>query len=133
MMQAVAELTRGYDVPTTVSLNSLMVDGLGMCGACRVTVGGEMKFTCVDGPEFDGHKVDFAELRSRLGSFRTQEARGPRASPLQLFRKEGGLVMSQEVTRGAKIPRHDMPCQAPEGTHQEFQGSGPRLHRRDGP
>ncbi len=74
MMQAVAELTRGYDVPTTVSLNSLMVDGLGMCGACRVTVDGEMKFTCVDGPEFDGHKVDFAELRSRLGSFRSQEA-----------------------------------------------------------
>ena len=74
MMQAVAELTRGYNVPTTVSLNSLMVDGLGMCGACRVTVGGEMKFTCVDGPEFDGHKVDFAELSSRLGSFRTQEA-----------------------------------------------------------
>ena len=74
MMQAVADLTRGYNVPTTVSLNSLMVDGLGMCGACRVTVGGEMKFTCVDGPEFDGHKVDFAELRSRLGSFRSQEA-----------------------------------------------------------
>ena len=74
MMQAVADLTRGYGTPTTVSLNSLMVDGLGMCGACRVTVGGQMKFTCVDGPEFDGHKVDFAELRSRLGSFRTQEA-----------------------------------------------------------
>jgi len=73
MMQAVADLTRGYDVPTTVSLNSLMVDGLGMCGACRVTVGGETRFTCVDGPEFDGHKVDFAELRSRLASFRTQE------------------------------------------------------------
>lgn len=73
MMQAVADLTRGYNVPTTVSLNSLMVDGLGMCGACRVTVDGEMKFTCVDGPEFDGHKVDFAELRSRLGSFRSQE------------------------------------------------------------
>ena len=73
MMQAVAELTKEYGVPTTVSLNSLMVDGLGMCGACRVTVGGEMKFTCVDGPEFDGHKVDFAELRMRLGSFRAQE------------------------------------------------------------
>ena len=73
MMQAVAELTRGYGVKTTVSLNSLMVDGLGMCGACRVTVGGEMKFTCVDGPEFDGHQVDFAELRSRLSSFRDQE------------------------------------------------------------
>ena len=73
MMQAVADLTRGYGVKTTVSLNSLMVDGLGMCGACRVTVNGEMKFTCVDGPEFDGHQVDFAELRSRLASFRTEE------------------------------------------------------------
>ncbi|MBQ3893213.1 MAG: sulfide/dihydroorotate dehydrogenase-like FAD/NAD-binding protein [Mailhella sp.] len=73
MMQAVADLTRGYGTPTTVSLNSLMVDGLGMCGACRVTVGGKMKFTCVDGPEFDGHEVDFAELRMRLGSFRAQE------------------------------------------------------------
>ncbi len=73
MMQAVAELTRGYGVKTTVSLNSLMVDGLGMCGACRVTVGGKMKFTCVDGPEFDGHLVDFAELRTRLASFRAEE------------------------------------------------------------
>lgn len=74
MMAAVANTTRPYGVRTTVSLNPIMVDGIGMCGACRVTVGGEMKFTCVDGPEFDGHKVDFAELRSRLGSFRSQEA-----------------------------------------------------------
>ncbi len=73
MMQAVAETTRPFNVPTTVSLNSLMVDGIGMCGACRVTVGGETKFTCVDGPEFNGHTVDFAELRRRLGSFREQE------------------------------------------------------------
>ncbi len=87
MMQAVAELTRGYGVPTTVSLNSLMVDGLGMCGACRVTVGGEMKFTCVDGPEFDGHKVDFAELRSRLGSFRTQEAQAREHHRCNCFEK----------------------------------------------
>ena len=87
MMQAVADLTRGYGVPTTVSLNSLMVDGLGMCGACRVTVGGEMKFTCVDGPEFDGHKVDFAELRSRLGSFRTQEAQAREHHRCNCFEK----------------------------------------------
>ena len=73
MMQAVAEVTRPFGVATTVSLNSLMVDGIGMCGACRVTVGGETKFTCVDGPEFDGHKVDFAELRQRLSAFRSQE------------------------------------------------------------
>ncbi len=87
MMQAVADLTRGYGVPTTVSLNSLMVDGLGMCGACRVTVGGEMKFTCVDGPEFDGHKVDFAELRSRLGSFRTQEGQAREHHRCNCFEK----------------------------------------------
>lgn len=87
MMQAVADLTRGYGVPTTVSLNSLMVDGLGMCGACRVTVGGEMKFTCVDGPEFDGHKVDFAELRSRLGSFRTLEGQAREHHRCNCFEK----------------------------------------------
>ena len=73
MMQAVAETTRPFNIPTVVSLNSLMVDGIGMCGGCRVTVGGETKFTCVDGPEFDGHQVDFAELRRRLGSFVPQE------------------------------------------------------------
>lgn len=73
MMQAVAKLTLGYSVKTTVSLNSLMVDGIGMCGACRISVGGETKFTCTDGPEFDGHQVDFAELRSRLSAFRPQE------------------------------------------------------------
>lgn len=73
MMQAVAKTTEPFGVATTVSLNSLMVDGIGMCGACRVNVGGETKFTCVDGPEFDGHKVDFAELRRRLASFTTQE------------------------------------------------------------
>ncbi len=73
MMQAVANTTLPFNVKTTVSLNSIMVDGIGMCGACRVTVGGETKFTCVDGPEFDGHKVDFAELRMRLGAFKAQE------------------------------------------------------------
>ena len=73
MMAAVAETTRPFGVRTTVSLNPIMVDGIGMCGACRVTVGGKTKFACVDGPEFDGHQVDFAELRRRLGAFREQE------------------------------------------------------------
>ena len=73
MMAAVAETTRSFGVQTTVSLNPIMVDGIGMCGACRVTVGGKTKFACVDGPEFDGHQVDFAELRRRLGAFREQE------------------------------------------------------------
>lgn len=73
MMQAVAECTRPFGVKTTVSLNPIMVDGVGMCGACRVSVGGETKFACVDGPEFDGHKVDFNQLRMRLGAFKKQE------------------------------------------------------------
>ena len=74
MMAAVANVTRPFAVPTTVSLNPIMVDGIGMCGACRVSVGGKTKFACVDGPEFDGHQVDFDELRRRLAAFRGQEA-----------------------------------------------------------
>ena len=73
MMAAVAETTRPFGVKTTVSLNPIMVDGIGMCGACRVSVGGKTKFACVDGPEFDGHEVDFPELRRRLAAYREQE------------------------------------------------------------
>lgn len=73
MMAAVAATTLPFNVKTTVSLNSIMVDGIGMCGACRVTVGGKTQFACVDGPEFDGHQVDFAELRRRLGAYQTLE------------------------------------------------------------
>ncbi|TAL38592.1 MAG: sulfide/dihydroorotate dehydrogenase-like FAD/NAD-binding protein [Spirochaetes bacterium] len=74
MMRAVSELTRGHGIKTFVSLNSIMVDGTGMCGGCRVSVKGEKRFTCVDGPEFDGHEVDFAELMARLGTYRSEEA-----------------------------------------------------------
>lgn len=74
MMKFVSKLTKEYNIPTWVSLNSIMVDGTGMCGGCRVTVGGEQKFTCVDGPEFDGHQVDFDELGKRLAFYREQEA-----------------------------------------------------------
>jgi ferredoxin--NADP+ reductase len=73
MMKAVANLTRAYEVETFVSLNTIMVDGTGMCGGCRVTVGGEMKFACVDGPEFDGHKVDFDELMMRNRTYLDME------------------------------------------------------------
>ncbi|MBN1916275.1 MAG: sulfide/dihydroorotate dehydrogenase-like FAD/NAD-binding protein [Verrucomicrobia bacterium] len=73
MMRAVAETTRARKVPTVVSLNPIMIDGTGMCGGCRVTVGGETKFTCVDGPEFDGHLVDFAELIQRQAYYRDLE------------------------------------------------------------
>ena len=75
MMKFVALTTRKYNLKTTVSLNALMVDGTGMCGACRVTVGGRTRFTCVDGPEFDAHEVDFDEAMRRQGMYRTQEQR----------------------------------------------------------
>jgi glutamate synthase (NADPH/NADH) small chain len=73
MMKFVCLLTKKYDIPTLVSLNTIMVDGTGMCGACRVTVGDETKFVCVDGPEFDGHKVDFDEMMKRQRMYETQE------------------------------------------------------------
>lgn len=73
MMKAVADMTRPEGIKTIVSLNSLMVDGTGMCGGCRVSVGGETKFTCVDGPAFDGHEVDFDELMNRLGFYQEEE------------------------------------------------------------
>ncbi len=75
MMKAVGELTRATSTTTYVSLNAIMVDGTGMCGGCRVSVGGEMKFACVDGPEFDAHQVDFDELMLRNRTFRVMEQR----------------------------------------------------------
>ena len=74
MMKAVCDVTRELGVHTIVSMNSVMVDGTGMCGCCRVTVGGERKYACVDGPEFDGHLVDFDEARLRAGFYKEQEA-----------------------------------------------------------
>lgn len=73
MMKFVCLLTKKYEIPTDVSLNTIMVDGTGMCGACRVTVGGKTRFVCVDGPEFDGHQVDFDEMLKRMGAFRDTE------------------------------------------------------------
>ena len=70
MMKFVSTLTAKYQIPTIASLNTIMVDGTGMCGACRVTVGGKRKFVCVDGPEFDAHQVDFDELLMRLNSYK---------------------------------------------------------------
>ncbi len=73
MMKFVAKTTEPFGVKTIVSLNSVMIDGTGMCGGCRVDVGGETFFTCVDGPEFDGHKVDFDLLMSRQSMYKIQE------------------------------------------------------------
>lgn len=85
MMEAVSKVTKPFGVRTVVSLNSIMVDGVGMCGACRCNVGGETRFACVDGPEFDGHKVDFNELRMRLAQYKNQENES-----MDLFRSEHG-------------------------------------------
>ncbi len=73
MMKFASILTKKYNIPTQASLNSIMVDGTGMCGACRVTVGGKTRFTCVDGPEFDAHQVDFDEMLMRLGGYTQEE------------------------------------------------------------
>ena len=75
MMKAVSELTRIYGIKTIVSMNPIIIDGTGMCGGCRLTVAGEIKFACVDGPDFDGHKVDFDETIQRLLTYKTEENR----------------------------------------------------------
>jgi sulfide dehydrogenase subunit beta len=93
MMKFCAATTRPYGIRTTVSLNPIMVDGTGMCGGCRVTVGDETRFACVDGPDFDGHQVDFDELMSRLARFKGDERQALDAWQHQ---KECGL-MNQEV------------------------------------
>lgn len=84
MMKFAAATTRPYEVPTMVSLNTIMVDGTGMCGGCRVTVGGETKFVCVDGPEFDGHAVDFDNMMTRLGAYKPVEEEAHEACHLEL-------------------------------------------------
>ena len=94
MMKAVSELTRKYGVRTIVSLNPLMVDGTGMCGGCRVTVGGETKFACVDGPEFDGHLVDFDELADRQSAYHELDAHGCRIVPKLKQAELGHKVLS---------------------------------------
>ncbi len=73
MMRAVANVTKPYNIPTIVSMNPIMIDGTGMCGGCRLTVGGETKFACVDGPEFDAHQVDWDEAIKRLSQYKEQE------------------------------------------------------------
>jgi ferredoxin--NADP+ reductase len=92
MMKFCAETTRPFGVPTTVSLNTIMIDGTGMCGGCRVTVGGETKFVCVDGPEFDGHKVDFDNMMKRLKAYRKQEEHAHEACHLEQAAREKGAA-----------------------------------------
>lgn len=106
MMKFVALTTKKYDIPTEASLNTIMVDGTGMCGACRVTVGGQTKFVCVDGPEFDAHQVDFDEMLSRLKSYRPEEA-----AAYEAYQAQAKPLTPKER---AAIPRVKMPELAPE-------------------
>lgn len=108
MMEAVVNAVKPYNLPVTVSLNSLMVDGIGMCGACRVNVGGETKFTCVDGPEFDGYLVDFAALRTRLKTYSEQERHSNDAYCTCLGDEEAKPTVEEKY--GVRVP---MPCQPP--------------------
>ncbi|OGV62520.1 MAG: ferredoxin-NADP reductase [Lentisphaerae bacterium RIFOXYC12_FULL_60_16] len=87
MMKFCSETTRPFGVKTFVSLNTIMIDGTGMCGGCRVTVGGETRFVCVDGPEFDGHLVDFDNMIKRLGAYRPHEAKAHEQCHLELARR----------------------------------------------
>ncbi len=87
MMKFVCELTKQYDIPTVVSMNPIMIDGTGMCGGCRLSVGGETKFACVDGPEFDGHKVDFDEAMARSAMYKDFE-RHAHEQACNLFKQE---------------------------------------------
>lgn len=97
MMKCVCDLTKEYEIPTIVSLNPIMVDGTGMCGCCRVTVGGAVKFACVDGPEFDGHLVDFPELITRLTTYREQERES-----LEHYSSQSGCHLDAVLEGGAE-------------------------------
>ena len=88
MMKFVCKTTEPYGIKTLVSLNPIMIDGTGMCGGCRVSVGGEMKFACVDGPDFDGHQVDFDELMTRNRAYQEREAQVRRDHACRLFHQE---------------------------------------------
>ncbi|MFA6825373.1 MAG: sulfide/dihydroorotate dehydrogenase-like FAD/NAD-binding protein [Sphaerochaetaceae bacterium] len=89
MMKFCAKTTEEFNVKTTVSLNTIMIDGTGMCGGCRVNIGGETKFVCVDGPEFDGHKVDWDNVLNRLGTYKPQEGEAHHKCHLDLKLAEG--------------------------------------------
>ena len=111
MMKFCCLLTKKYEIPTDVSLNTIMVDGTGMCGACRISVGGKTKFVCVDGPEFDGHQVDFDEMLRRAGAFKTEEVEA-----FETFHNKittDNTKSSQKVTKEQAIDASKMDTKTP--------------------
>lgn len=109
MMKFCCLLTKKYEIPTDVSLNTIMVDGTGMCGACRISVGGKTRFVCVDGPEFNGHEVDFDEMLKRMGAFKEEEQVAPSPVPTP----QAGSQCAPEAKAGEK------PAAAPALTPKE--------------
>ena len=105
MMKFCCLLTQKYEVPTDVSLNTIMVDGTGMCGACRITIGGKTRFVCVDGPEFDGHQVDFDEMFKRMGAFKAAEQEEMKKYEAWLAARSAGSTAS---------PAAQAPCAQPQ-------------------
>lgn len=107
MMKFVSLTTKKYDIPTEASLNTIMVDGTGMCGACRVTVGGKTKFVCVDGPEFDAHEVDFNEMLSRLGQYKSAEVvayENYHAHSIAIEKRKSVLVDEETINKREVTP-----------------------------
>ncbi len=104
MMKFCCLLTKKYEIPTDVSLNTIMVDGTGMCGACRISVGGKTKFVCVDGPEFDGHQVDFNEMLQRAGAFKPEEAEALAAYQAALEGKTCACTSNQTNNKKVDAP-----------------------------
>jgi len=126
MMRVIAEITRPYHIPTKVSLNPIMVDGTGMCGGCRVQVGDKVRFTCVDGPEFDGHLVDFDTLIKRNRTY----------DHLETCRLETRLnEINAQLSEPAILPklRQVMPELPVERTYPHLRGSGARNLRLSKP
>ena len=137
LMGAVCKLTQPYNIKTIVSLNPIMVDATGMCGACRVTVGGKTKFACVDGPEFDGHQVDFDTLTKRLRIYTDGETEDSQKDAqaeayqmdeekTEIFKKVEEELLSQQTIlkegeKKPKIPRQSMPEQKPETRAKNFK------------
>ena len=114
MMRAVSALTEPYNVPTLASLNAIMVDGTGMCGGCRVTVGGKTVYACVDGPEFDAHQVDFRELADRLTTYRTfEEAARERQQQIHVRKMAELAATAPEAEVGADTPKAAAPGGVP--------------------
>ena len=112
MMKFCCLLTKKYEIPTDVSLNTIMVDGTGMCGACRITVGGKTRFVCVDGPEFDGHQVDFDEMFKRMGSFKDVEREEMShlersIAPVEPAPEQSGCQLEGASTR-AQVPLEEL-------------------------